>query len=79
MYGGKIDNEYDMKILESLVNLYFNEKTFNDNYPLFKTSNENTTNILTIPNKSNNAGYVEWANSLPDAESPEWSGLPNTS
>ena len=77
MYGGKIDNEYDMKILESLVNLYFNEKTFNENYPLFKTSSENTSNILTIPNKSNNAGYVEWANALPDAESPEWSGLPN--
>ena len=77
MYGGKIDNEYDMKILESLVNLYFNEKTFNENYPLFKTSNENVSNILTIPNKTSNAGYVEWANSLPDTESPEWSGLPN--
>ena len=77
MYGGKIDNEYDMKILESLVNLYFNEKTFGENYPLFKTSNENISNVLTIPNKSNNSGYVEWANALPDAESPEWSGLPN--
>ena len=77
MYGGKIDNEYDMKILESLVNLYFNEKTFEDNYPLFKTSNENASNMLTVPNKENNAGFIEWANSLPNIESPEWSGLPN--
>ena len=37
MYGGKIDNEYDMKILESLVNLYFNEKTFSDNYIIFES------------------------------------------
>ena len=77
MYGGKIDNEYDMKILESLVNLYFNEKTFEDNYPLFKTSNENVQNMLTVPNKPNNAGFIEWVNSLPNVESPEWSGLPN--
>ena len=77
MYGGKIDNEYDMKILESLVNLYFNENTFNENYPLFKSSNENISNILNIPNKTSNSGYIEWANSLPDTESPEWSGLPN--
>ena len=77
MYGGKIDNEYDMKILESLVNLYFNEKTYDLNYPLFKTSSENQANVLIVPEKSNNAGYLEWVNALPNVESPEWSGLPN--
>ena len=77
MYGGKIDNEYDMKILESLVNLYFNEKTYDLNYPLFKTSSENQANVLMVPEKSNNAGYLEWVNALPNVESPEWSGLPN--
>ena len=77
MYGGKIDNDYDMKILESLVNLYFNEKTYDYNYPLFKTSSENQDNVLKVPDKSNNAGYLEWINSLPNVESPEWSGLPN--
>jgi dynein heavy chain 1 len=77
MYGGKIDNDYDMKILESLVNLYFNEKTYDYNYPLFKTSSENQSNVLKVPDKSNNAGYLEWINALPNVESPEWSGLPN--
>ena len=77
MYGGKIDNEYDMKILESLVNLYFNEKTYDFNYPLFKSSKNANSQVLTIPDKRNNAGYLEWVNSLPSVESPEWSGLPN--
>ena len=77
MYGGKIDNEYDMKILESLVNLYFNEKTYDFNYPLFKTSSENQANVLKIPDKTTNSGFIEWINSLPNVESPEWSGLPN--
>ncbi len=52
MYGGKIDNEYDLKILESLVKLYFNEKSFDLNYPLFKSSNA-AVNILTVPEKRN--------------------------
>ena len=77
MYGGKIDNEYDMKILESLVDLYFNEKTYDFNYPLFKTSSENQENVLKIPDKTTNAGFVEWICSMPNVESPEWSGLPN--
>ena len=77
MYGGKIDNEYDMKILESLVNLYFNQKTYEYNYPLFKSSKNTNSQVLTIPDKRNNAGYMEWINSLPSVESPEWSGLPN--
>ena len=77
MYGGKIDNEYDMKILESLVNLYFNEKAYSFNYPLFKTSSENQDNVLKIPDKTTNAGFIEWINSIPNVESPEWSGLPN--
>jgi dynein heavy chain 1 len=33
--------------------------------------------MLTVPNKENNAGFIEWVNSLPNIESPEWSGLPN--
>ena len=41
-----------MKILESFVNLYFNQKAYDFNYPLFKSSNSNT-NILTIPGKKN--------------------------
>jgi dynein heavy chain 1 len=77
MYGGKIDNEYDMKILESLVNLYFNEKAYDFNYPLFKTSSENQSNVLKIPDKTSNSGFIEWINALPNVESPEWSGLPN--
>jgi len=52
MYGGKIDNEYDLKILESLVKLYFNERSFDLNYPLFKSSN-GAVNILTVPEKRN--------------------------
>lgn len=35
IYGGKIDNEYDRKILDSLVEYLFNLKAFDSNYPMF--------------------------------------------
>ena len=41
LYGGKIDNEYDNKILESLVEHLFNVKAFDKNYDMFSTSERN--------------------------------------
>jgi dynein heavy chain 1 len=77
MYGGKIDNEYDLKILESLVKLYFNAKSYDMSYPLFKTASNSNTQMITIPEKKNNSAYMDWIENLPTTESPEWSGLPN--
>ncbi len=35
LYGGKIDNEYDSKILISLVEKFFRPESFDSTYPLF--------------------------------------------
>ena len=35
VFGGKIDNEFDGKILASLVNQFFRKESFNFEYPLF--------------------------------------------
>jgi dynein heavy chain 1, cytosolic len=37
LYGGKVDNDYDSKILISLVEMFFTPESFDANYPLFKT------------------------------------------
>lgn len=39
-YEKKIDNDYDQKILQSLVNQYFNPQCFDINYKLFSCKNE---------------------------------------
>ncbi len=50
MYGGKIDNEYDLKILKSMVDQYFNSNTYDLNYPLFKSSHDlDKSQMLSIP------------------------------
>jgi len=78
MYGGKIDNEYDLKILKSMVDQYFNVNTFNLNYPLFKSSKDlDSSNQLVVPECKKNEDFLKWIDNLPKVESPEWSGLPN--
>ena len=37
IFGGKIDNEFDQKILQSLVHYFFRRETFDVDYPLFNS------------------------------------------
>jgi dynein heavy chain 1 len=37
IFGGKIDNEFDLKILQSLVDYFFRKETFNVDYPMFNS------------------------------------------
>lgn len=35
LYGGKIDNEFDVKVLSAIINYFCNSQIFDTNYPLF--------------------------------------------
>jgi hypothetical protein len=48
LYGGKIDNEFDNRVLEALINYFCNEKIFDEKYPLFVSSD--ASDILKVPN-----------------------------
>ena len=74
LYGGKIDNDFDAKILSSLAEQFFTSKCFDQQFPLFYSSNPSDT--LTIPEGTKSSHYVEWVNKLPSVESPAWAGLP---
>lgn len=37
LYGGKVDNDYDSKILISLVEMFFTPESFDASYPLYRT------------------------------------------
>jgi len=45
LYGGKIDNEYDKKILASLVDHLFTPESFNTEYKIFFTSDPSVEQI----------------------------------
>lgn len=74
LYGGKIDNDFDAKILSSLAEQFFTPKCFDHDFPLFDAANQ--SEVLTIPDVTKTSQFVEWINNLPAVESPAWSGLP---
>lgn len=68
IFGGKIDNSFDQRILESLVNQFFRAESFNPDFAL------NT--VITLPDLKGHRQFHEWIQALPAVESPAWSGLP---
>ena len=77
VYGGKIDNEFDLKILRALVHQYISNEFFDDaanSHALIRGDNNQTL----VPNFSaaTSAEFATWAENLRAAETPVWAGLP---
>lgn len=73
IYGGKIDNDYDHKILKSLVEQYFSPDSFD--YTKSMVPDE-TDPALRVPEATKTREFLAWIKNLPDKETPVWSGLP---
>jgi len=78
IFGGKIDNAFDNKILNSLVNQFFRPESYNVGFKLFEPavgSSEDAT--LVVPEARNHSDFVQWIKGIQLNETPAWSGLPN--
>jgi len=71
IYGGKIDNKFDLKILDSLVHKFMNEKFFTD-----PTSLDLVQGKIKGFSANSYQEYLEWAKKIDLIESPIWAGLP---
>ena len=76
IYGGKIDNEYDQKILNSLTEQLFTPRGFESSFALFNVPKSSDTGPLIAPEGRRVADYKAWIDELPSIESPLWCGLP---
>lgn len=76
IYGGKVDNEYDGKILTSLTEQFFTPKSFENSFELFKVPSTSDVVPLVAPEGRKCADYKKWIDELPNVESPLWCGLP---
>ncbi|KAJ3195747.1 hypothetical protein HK101_011181 [Irineochytrium annulatum] len=74
VYGGKIDNSFDQKILETFVDSLFNASCFDLNFSLISSTNAGDN--LSIPESNRVEEIMKWVNALPDQQSPVWLGLP---
>lgn len=78
IYGGKIDNDFDQSLLDTMLNKLFSEQAFDSNFCLAKALG---SDILAPETGSHEAtsfeGLMSWVMNLPEQQAPSWLGLPD--
>ncbi|XP_074099131.1 dynein heavy chain, cytoplasmic isoform X3 [Cotesia typhae] len=84
IYGGKIDNEYDQRLLASFLRKLFTPRSFEGDFALVANvdgsgsgSQGNQPRHITMPDGTRRDHFLKWIESLSDRQTPSWLGLPN--
>ena len=70
LYGGRIDNEFDQRLLNSFITKFFCANSFSSTFELAKN--------LIGPEGTKKINFIKWIDRLPNKNSPSWLGLPET-
>ncbi|KAI8066635.1 dynein heavy chain [Gongronella butleri] len=76
IYGGRIDNDYDQRLLDSFVNSLFTHRCYDLDFELVKASSSAEKPVI-APEGTKMEHFMDWVNTLPDREPPTWLGLPS--
>lgn len=79
MYGGKIDDEGDFNILNSLVHNFLSPQAFEDECDIIaniQPNGEASKDKLLLPSGIGWKDFTEWVDNLPEREPPTYLGLP---
>ncbi|XP_071963522.1 cytoplasmic dynein 1 heavy chain 1-like [Antedon mediterranea] len=77
IYGGRIDNDFDQRLLTSFVNKLFTVKSFDSDFQLIKELEQGDKKGLSMPDGIRREQFLQWTESLPENQTPSWLGLPN--
>jgi len=77
IYGGRIDNDFDQRLLQSFIERLFTKKSFESDFPLVSNLDDHSAQVIRIPDGIRREQFVQWTEGLPDYQSPQWLGLPN--
>ncbi|CAO1413898.1 unnamed protein product [Diamesa tonsa] len=78
IYGGKIDNDFDQRLLTSFCSKLFTAHSFEADFAL--VANVDATNgqrHITMPDGTRRDHFLKWIEALADRQTPSWLGLPN--
>ncbi|KAJ3107335.1 Cytoplasmic dynein 1 heavy chain 1, partial [Phlyctochytrium bullatum] len=75
VYGGKIDNLFDQKLLDSFVESLFGPFCFDVNFALANAQDE--ASRLLSPDATRMEQILAWVGGLPEQQPPSWLGLPS--
>ncbi|KIJ45695.1 hypothetical protein M422DRAFT_778888 [Sphaerobolus stellatus SS14] len=76
VYGGRIDSDFDQKVLDAFVDRLFTPFSYNVDFDLVPSLDGQQT--LTIPEGTKMEHFLAWVQKLPDREPPSWLSLPPT-
>lgn len=78
VYGGRVDSDFDQKILDSFVDSLFTPKAYNVDFDLVPNLSNATSQMLTAPEGTKIEHFLTWVHALPEREPPSWLSLPPT-
>uniref|UniRef100_A0A915BJF8 Dynein heavy chain, cytoplasmic n=6 Tax=Parascaris univalens TaxID=6257 RepID=A0A915BJF8_PARUN len=76
IYGGKIDNHFDQKLLDCFLTKLFTPKSFDADRVLISNIDGKSTNLC-IPDGHSREHLLLWVDSVHHLQLPNWLGLPN--
>ncbi|KAL3100094.1 hypothetical protein niasHS_000705 [Heterodera schachtii] len=75
IYGGKIDNDFDQVLLNTLLDKLFTSNAFDTDYILIENIGGKALNM---PGKMNSKDdLINWVTDIKALQTPDWIGLPN--
>lgn len=75
VYGGRVDSDFDQRILDSFVNELFTADAYNLGFDLVPRTKDGD-GILAVPEGTKMEDFLRWVGRLPDREPPSWLSLP---
>ena len=74
VYGGRVDSDYDQRVVDAFVDGIFSVKAYEPDFALVRASESS----LKVPEGSTVPQFLQWAQELPEREPPAWLGLPSS-
>jgi dynein heavy chain 1 len=76
VYGGRIDSDFDQRILDAFVDNVFTPSAYNVDFNL--VPGIAGAQVLEAPDGTKMEHFLSWVQGLPDREPPSWLSLPPT-
>lgn len=79
IYGGKIDNDFDQRLLTSFLKKLFTARSFESDFALVANVDGGAggQRHITMPDGTRRDHFLKWIENLSDRQTPSWLGLPN--
>ena len=74
IYGGKMDNPFDQRLLDTVLAKLFKPATFEDSFILAKPEGNSP---IQVPDGTKVSSYKDWIQQLPQLQKPSFMGLPD--